>query len=618
MVAGRYALASRLVTAVVLLPLAWFALLWLTWIPISRPLHVTVRVHRATTLIVFRDIGREFYPGDAVRREILPGTTTNDFALPAEARALRLELLDVTGLIEDVSLGNPPAVNLAGTAVSAERNTITIGTLPPVNRPPLWLQVACAGAALALLGVAVSRRGSAIIVAAWRRIARPEAQASFRGAVVTWSLFASVLLALGVSADACDILYGPIDNPPHWPISIFDPRTPAPVAVVIAAVLLTAAHVVMRRVAPARKGAIPLAMGLCVCALVAGNSFGGWQAGFVEPTASGVMYLADALSISSVRNFLATFVEHQPQLRIHGRTHPPGAELLFYVLFRLLRDPGAIALFLGLSSMLFASACVYGILRERCGRDAAVFGAVCFASVPAVQVYFITSIDAVICASVAGAVYCFLHRAPIVRVLGTALFLALTMFLSFAALFLICVLLGFDLLARRSVRAALGCFCTAALSYIALYLATGFNWLRSLLVATKLENRDGFALLAHPGTYLFTRIEGAAELALFAGPMLLILWIRSLTTDDGADPGRHEINLLSRIGLATLSLMLIAGAFKTGETARACAFLYPFIVLPVAASVRDGGPLAPQVHRRIAFALLAQALTMQVVGDYYW
>jgi hypothetical protein len=91
-----------------------------------------------------------------------------------------------------------------------------------------------------------------------------------------------------------------------------------------------------------------------------------------------------------------------------------------------------------------------------------------------------------------------------------------------------------------------------------------------------------------------------------------------LTNDDDADPGRHEINVLSRIGIATLSLMLIAGAFKTGETARACAFLYPFIVLPVAASVGGSSPLAPEVRRRTAFALLAQALTMQVVGDYYW
>jgi hypothetical protein len=319
-----------------------------------------------------------------------------------------------------------------------------------------------------------------------------------------------------------------------------------------------------------------------------------------------------------VRDFLAGFVEHQPQLRVHGRTHPPGAQLLYYVLFRCLGDAGAIALFLGISAMLFASACVYGILRERCGRAAAVFGAVCFACVPAVQVYFITSLDAVICASVAGALYCFLHRAPTVRVAGTATFLALTMFLSFAALFLVLVLFGFDLLSRRSLRAALGCSCVVALAYAALYLATGFNWLSSLLVASRLENRNGFALLSLPGSYLFTRIECASELALFAGPTLLTLWLRGLVTDDGADVARRELNLLSRIGLAALCLMLIAGAFKTGETARACVFFYPFIVLPVAASVRGTVALAPEVQRRLATMLLGQALVMQIVGDYYW
>jgi hypothetical protein len=528
--AGRYVLALRLVVAVISLPLLWLALLWVTWIPVSRPLSVTVSAQTPTTLTVFRDIGREFYPGDAVRRDVVAGTTTIEFALPTEARALRLELSDPTAFIEKVSLGGLGLTGLAGAAVAANRHTVTTGALPPLGRPPFWLAFACAVAALGLAGATLSRRGSVLIAGAWKRLARPEVQVSFRGTAVTWFLFASLLLALGVCADAYDVLYGHIDNPPHWPVSVFDPRTPSLAAVAVAALALVAAQLVFRRAAPAQKGSIPLAMGMCVCALIAGNLLGGWQAGFVEPTAGPVMYLADARSISSVRDFLATFVERQPQLRLHGRTHPPGAELLYYALFRCLGSAGAIALVLGVGSMLFASACVYGNTAR-----------------------------------------------------------------------------------PRQSRTALGCSGGAALAYGALYVATGFNWISSLLVATRLENRNGFGLLSHPGTYVFTRIECGAELALFAGPTLLTVWLRGLAIDRGVDVERRELNVLSLVGLGTLCSMFVAGAFKTGETARACLFFYPFIALPAAAIA-----LVPDVQRRLVMMLLTQAFVMQIVGDYYW
>jgi hypothetical protein len=206
-----------------------------------------------------------------------------------------------------------------------------------------------------------------------------------------------------------------------------------------------------------------------------------------------------------------------------------------------------------------------------------------------------------------------LHRRWQLRGLGAGVFLTVTMSLTFASLFLFCVLPLFDLLGRRSLRSSVGCLGVAAMFYSALAMATGFNWLDSLFIASRLENPHGFALLNIPGTYVFTRIECVAEIALFAGPPLLILWFRGLVLPEDRATVR-ELRLLSKLGIATLLAMLAAGAFKTGETARACLFFYPFIVLPLAAQ----RGILEAARARVVFALLAQALIMQAVGDYFW
>jgi predicted secreted protein len=59
--------------------------------------------------------------------------------------------------------------------------------------------------------------------------------------------------------------------------------------------------------------------------------------------------------------------------------------------------------------------------------------------------------------------------------------------------------------------------------------------------------------------------------------------------------------------------MLLAGAFKTGETARACLFVLPCI-LGVVASV----PVEPRHLRLVTVALFAQATVMQWFGDSFW
>ena len=601
--APGFAVFARLLGGALALPLVWLALVWVVWIPGSRQLSVGLRAEHPTTLIVFCDVGRGFYPGDSIRYPIGALEKRWELALPIRARSIRVELADPAAAITGVALGDRQIYGLKESP-STEKNVVTIGSVPKVKRPPVWLGVGCGIVAFAMLSGALSWRAAARIAKIGGMLARPPALTSF-GFGAAWLLFMLLLAILRVSATAYDVLYGPIDFPPHWPISIYDPRPLSPGVVGAGCLLLAVAYAATRGRLQTRHRTFWLAGAVCV-AFVAGNLLYGWHGGVVEPTSGSRMYLADARSIASASGFLSTFVERQSQLRIHGRTHPPGAELLFYVLAKLFRSPGTIGIVLGVGSILATSLCLYAILRARVGRQRAIFGACCFASIPAVQIYFITTLDAVICACMVASLCCFLHRSMAVRVVGAGLCVAVSMALTFATLFLFCVLPLFDAIVRRSVRASIGCLGVAALLYVALAITTGFNWLNSLLVAVRLENPHGFGLLSDPGSYAFTRVECVAELALFAGPTLLILWWRSLM-----GPGStSEFRLLSMIALGVLLAMLGAGAFKTGETARSCLFVYPFVVLPLASR--------GDVPASLIFVLLGQSLVMQVVGDYYW
>jgi len=141
-----------------------------------------------------------------------------------------------------------------------------------------------------------------------------------------------------------------------------------------------------------------------------------------------------------------------------------------------------------------------------------------------------------------------------------------------------------------------------------------FNYLASFLIASRLENSRGFYLLASPASYLFTRLEGVCEIVLFLGPFLgWLLWkgIRSLRQSS------RNLFALAWLGALTLAAMFLAGAFHTGETARACLFIYPYLLFPVAAYLQQGR-LSPQDAKILPVLVFFQSLGMQMFGFYFW
>jgi len=71
------------------------------------------------------------------------------------------------------------------------------------------------------------------------------------------------------------------------------------------------------------------------------------------------------------------------------------------------------------------------------------------------------------------------------------------------------------------------------------------------------------------------------------------------------------------LAVGTLLAMFATGAFRTGETARACLFIYPYLLLPVAAQLDHQQPDASD-RRLLVWLVFGQTLLMQTFGGYFW
>ncbi|MBL6982781.1 MAG: hypothetical protein ISR58_16530, partial [Anaerolineales bacterium] len=139
----------------------------------------------------------------------------------------------------------------------------------------------------------------------------------------------------------------------------------------------------------------------------------------------------------------------------------------------------------------------------------------------------------------------------------------------------------------------------------------GYSHFLGFIQACSFENPDGFRAISEPINYLFTRIENIAEIALFLSlGCLAVLFhpeqleVRFLDIND-------DWNAVSIIGIFVLLLLFISGAFRTGETARACLFIYPYIFL---AFRKIKNPLL--THITMIAGL--QTIVMQLFGEYVW
>jgi len=417
------------------------------------------------------------------------------------------------------------------------------------------------------------------------------------------------------------------DCPRWWPFSVFDPRMPDVGALAAAALCVGAAAVTFPRLA--RSGyPTPAVVGLALLLLLASSLIQGFAYGFVHPVAGrgsgqGVQYYHDLPRAADPAAFVRTFHAEQPAMLDHTRTHPPGALLWFRLLLALLGDrPAAFSLATAAASVALTAAAFPVLLRAALpGLDSARRGhaTLLLLLLPAVQVYYCASLDALIAGLLLALVAVYVAEGrEAARLAASGALLFATSFLTFGVLWALPVLFAADVLRwRRTTRPAallrlpvvlLG----VAAAYGALYTALGFDYAAALRTASRLENPQGFRGLVEPMSYLFTRLENVAELAAFAGPWLL-LWIWR-----GRGLLRRSAPLGWRLFTAatlTLGAMFLTGAYRTGETARACLFVWPFLLLPALAAL---GHSDEHDRTTLVWLVLAQGLLMQLFGRWFW
>lgn len=423
-----------------------------------------------------------------------------------------------------------------------------------------------------------------------------------------------IIWAAGLAAVQIGRRFADFNAPFFWPMSIFKPRWPQPtqwLALVAAGGLGLAAL----RLAVWRRG--PLATVLAGSLLVLVATLGqGWEGGFARPVAglwgkhpAPVQYYHDALALTGPSEALRGFNALQPTLNDHARTHPPGALLTYWLLARWLEAPALIGFVLGVVCLLVAGLLLHLWLRRLLTPAQAALGLWLFFLLPAVQIYFVSSLDALIAVCLLGCLAAFAPERGWLHLLPALVCLLLAAWLSFAFVVVLPVLAWVELRARRSVAR------TAALTAAALLLLTmlkpllGLDYWLALRTAARIENPEGWRLVAEPISYFTTRVEDVAEILLFLGPFAIALAWQGWRQSTGA------WREWTRAALLSLGLLFLTGAFRTGETARACLFLLPLLLLPLAAAPALSEDRAVQI---LSLLLLAQALAMQALGNYFW
>ncbi len=351
------------------------------------------------------------------------------------------------------------------------------------------------------------------------------------------------------------------------------------------------------------------------------NLIHGPEYGLVHPQlADGTMpkaqYYHDATQISSAGGFLREFQQRQGELTCHARTHPPGAVLFIYALWKTFGHPAAVSLAIAALSVVLSGVLLYRMLARDFDRHTCGYVTLLYLLIPSVQIYSCATLDAVVTSCFLGFLLCLRHPRPLLGIGGAVAWLFCGSFLTFGACFLLPVMAGFEIITRRSLRRSAAIVLGVSGLYAAVYFLWGFNYLGALRTASALENPQGFRLLAEPLTYLVTRLEDVVTILVFFGPFLLVLLVRGLREIRSAKTC-PELLTLTCLGVLTLLGMFLTGAFRTGETARACLFIYPLLIFPVAAYLQHH-PGSEKDQRQLLMLVFGQTVAMQTIAGFLW
>lgn len=396
-----------------------------------------------------------------------------------------------------------------------------------------------------------------------------------------------------------------IDVPNFFPFSVFVPSFRFGMILAIPIIFLVVRNLFLFKITFSK------AISFSIFILIINNiGNGGVSRGYLETLTYGdVSYYQEALKIDDWITWLSDFNQNHSNMLIHSASHPPGPTLLMHLL------PPQIATFLyliiSLTNLTVFYVCLTSLKIDQLKKNWLILF---YAAIPSFNIYGILCADSM-----------FLHFFNLF-LLGICLFhnkkykwfsfiylpisLIIVGFLTFAVTFLFALGGIYSLiLFKRGNKIFLVNYSMSiiifALFYIGLYHLTGFNWLDAFFSASKSENPNGFALFDHPLNYFLTRLEGIFEFIIFAGiPFSIYLFKLGINN-------LSKISQVSLIAIFVSLLMLISGAFRTGETGRALMFVYPYLIL----FLKDAN--LKHIKWLFLFVLL-QSLIMQTFGLWFW
>ncbi|MFC1561128.1 hypothetical protein ACFL4V_01480 [Candidatus Latescibacterota bacterium] len=363
---------------------------------------------------------------------------------------------------------------------------------------------------------------------------------------------------------------------------------------------------------------------LGVTLIIIGNLVqGGVDDAFYKPFyMSDIQYYHEAEQITEWPEWLSNFNVNQIKFTDHARTHPPFAVLFHYFLLNI----GSHKLFiLAFTFTLLSSLSIFvvweiikllGISSEQSSQLALLFSVI-----PAVNIYSAVCLDGVIgmfsTLCLLGIVITIKHGIKLSGIILFTFSILMTNLITFGGTFLFATA-GLIALKEIFFHKRYGTFIMLLISllagifmYVIIIHYFGYDHLESFITASKIENEGGFLALYAPVKYCMTRIEDIAEIALFLSIGILSLLFHSKYLHLNIFDIYDDSTSIFLVGVCTLIFIFLLGAFKTGETARACLFIYPFIII-VLRNLDE-----KTISSAILFAGL-QTIIMQTFGGYFW
>lgn len=398
---------------------------------------------------------------------------------------------------------------------------------------------------------------------------------------------------------------------PSWPINVFGPSEATRQHRIVVALLTLAAFFAARRLLDRCEYRLRVTITVAFVLLLGSTLMQGWGAGFIDPITRDEFndeetpqYYHDAIEIRDARAFFSNYNALQPTLHMHARNHPPGPVLLIYALLKLLRQPVLISITIAAVAFVLSGFFFYKLLLLDLPTRMAGSMTFLFLLLPSVQIYYLVTIDALVAGLLLGVFYCFV-RGEIAHLIACGALLVAALMLTLIAIWIVPVLVGFELVRQRRIFRSMAVIAGVTAVYVVIDLLSGFNLLRCFMTASAIENASGFALLHRSLDYFVTRLQCIGELILFFGPFLCALLLRRL----------REAHAETWFAIISLGLMLLAGTFRIGETARVCNFIYPFLLLPIARSFCERGE---EETKQLSALVYTQTILMQAAGSYFW